>query len=80
LDPLLLDAVFEILSFDNIQDDKTSEILSVDRPTCAKMCVVGAQKAYNEFHNVLEITTGATVRVWLYKVASADSVKGCGKV
>ncbi len=66
VDPLSVDLVFEVLSFDG--DMNTTATAAVDMPQCEKMCVIGAQKAYNEFHNVIEVSSGTKVRVWLYKV------------
>jgi hypothetical protein len=71
LDPISVDLIFEVLSFDGDSND-TAEAL----PKCDKLCLVGAQKAYNEFHNIIEVSAGTKVRVWLYKMG----IKGCGKI
>jgi hypothetical protein len=73
LDPISVDIIFEVLSFD---DEYTPTAVDEVLPKCEKMCLVGAQKAYNEFHNVIEVSAGSKVRVWLYKIGE----KGCGKI
>jgi hypothetical protein len=75
MDPLIIDSVFEILSFD-AEDQVKSDPL---KPLCLNMCVVGSQKAFNEFHNVLEVSAGTKLRVWLQKISS-NQVEGCGKI
>lgn len=40
-------------------------------PKCELMCLVGGQKAYNEFHNKIEVASRSYVRLWLFKHSAA---------
>jgi hypothetical protein len=77
LDPISVDLIFEVLSFDGDEEQVARPAAVADPlPKCEKMCLAGAQKAYNEFHNVIEVSSGTKLRLWLYKLGD----KGCGKI
>ena len=37
-----------------------------DKPKCDKICLLSGQKAFNEFHNIVQVSAKTLVRVWLH--------------
>ena len=60
----MIDFVVEILE-DDIDYEDVKPNNRADKPLCQKLCLIGGQKAYNEFHNVFQIAARSWVRVWL---------------
>ena len=41
-----------------------------EAPQCKIMCLLSGQKAYNEFHNIVEVGAKSLVRVWLHQTTT----------
>ncbi|CDW81429.1 laminin subunit alpha-like [Stylonychia lemnae] len=39
----------------------------IREPTCKLQCLLSGQKAFNEFHNVVQISAKSLIRVWLHQ-------------
>ena len=67
----MVDFIVEVLA-DDVDFDEAKNVKKAGlKPTCEKICVTGGQKAFNEFHNVIEVSARTVLRIWLYQTDPA---------
>jgi hypothetical protein len=69
----MVDFIVEVLDFDASSSSDMKHPVG-EAPKCLKHCLVGGQKAYNEFHNIVEVGSKTLLRLWLFKHSSSPDL------
>jgi len=54
----------EVIQNDVKYDD--IRVVKTIKPSCDYLCMVSGQKAFNEMHNILELSSGTYFRLWFF--------------